>query len=137
MTLTLIRHNYSENYTEGELFLGEKKLCDTLEDKERVIRNKADKVAGYTAIPKGTYAIAWTYSPRFHRYTPEILQVPWFTAIRIHAGNTPEDTAGCILVGRKGEAKGTLVTSRVTAEKIYTLISSRILKGEKVQLIIC
>jgi hypothetical protein len=41
-----------------------------------------------------------SYSNRFQRKLPEILKVPFFTGIRIHAGNTAENTDGCILVGQ-------------------------------------
>lgn len=131
MLLTLIRKPTTKHYTEGELFLGEKKLCDTLEDRVREIRSPRDKIAGYTAIPAGKYRVLWTYSNKFKRYTPELQQVPWFTAIRIHAGNTPADTGGCILVGQK-ERDGHLILSRITTERIYSLISSAILKQELV-----
>ena len=131
MLLTLIRKPTTRDYTEGELFLGEKKLCDTLEDRVREIRTRSDKITGYTAIPAGKYRILWTYSNKFKRHTPELEQVPWFSAIRIHAGNTAADTAGCILVGQKYSA-GHLILSRVTQERIYSLISSAILKQELV-----
>lgn len=63
MLLTLCRKPSTEHYTEGELFLGEQKLCDTLEDVVRPIKSRADKVIGYTAIPKGKYRVLWTFSP--------------------------------------------------------------------------
>lgn len=135
MTLTLLRRTKTEHYTEGELFQGETKLCDTLEDRVRVIRNRQDKVIGYTAIPEGKYNVAWTYSPKFHRNMPLIEQVPWFSGIRIHAGNTAADTSGCILVGKKDGA-GQLTMSKVTAERIYMLISSTIMRKEKVSIIV-
>lgn len=135
MTLTLLRQHKTEYYTEGELFHGEKKLCDTLEDKVRVIRNLQDKVTGYTAIPNGTYNVTWTYSQKFRRNLPLIEQVPWFRGIRIHAGNTAEDTAGCVLVGKKDGA-GRLTMSKVTSERINLLISSAIMRKEKVTIIV-
>lgn len=135
MLLTLCRKPSTEHYTEGELFLGEQKLCDTLEDVVRPIKSRADKVIGYTAIPKGKYRVQWTYSHRYKRYTPELQQVPWFSAIRIHAGNTAEDTSGCILVGRKS-GEGQLILSRLTTENIYNLISRAIMKKESVYITI-
>lgn len=135
MTLTLLRRTKTEHYTEGALFQGETKLCDTLEDRVRVIRNRQDKVIGYTAIPEGKYNVAWTYSPKFHRNMPLIEQVPWFSGIRIHSGNTAADTSGCILVGKKDGA-GRLTMSKVTAERIYMLISSTIMRKEKVSIIV-
>ena len=54
-----------------------------------------------TCIPFGTYALRVTWSPRYKRWMPQVLAVPGYSGIRIHAGNTPADTAGCILVGRR------------------------------------
>ena len=135
MHLTLIRKPSKDSYTEGELFLGEKKLCDTLEDVVRDIRNREDKVIGRTAIPKGTYLVDWTYSPKLRRYAPIIQEVPWYSGIRIHAGNTAYDTTGCILCGVK-DTDGTLTMSKVTTERIYNLIAKAKIQGETVKITI-
>jgi len=54
---------------------------------------------GKGPIPAGTYPLRLSYSARFKALLPEVLTVPGFTGIRLHAGNTHEDTAGCPLVG--------------------------------------
>lgn len=80
-------------------------LCFTLEDQKREV-----KVYGETRIPKGTYQIEYRkeggyhnkYSKRFpsiHRGMLEIRDVPNFTHILLHCGNTDDDTDGCLLVG--------------------------------------
>lgn len=55
-------------------------------------------------IPKGTYTVKWTFSPRFMKYTYELQNVPGWTGIRIHSGNyawgKKVDTEGCILLGK-------------------------------------
>lgn len=136
MTLTLRRKPSTPYYTEGELFHGEKKICDTLEDTQRTILRAEDKVKGKTAIPGGRrYRLQWTKSPRFKRYLIEVCNVPWFEGIRIHAGNTANDTSGCILVGQK-YTDGKLTMSRITLEKVNTMVSSAILRGESVFLMI-
>jgi len=79
--------------------------CFGLEDEYRVV-----KVAGETRIPAGTYKVGLKkvgpthakYQNRFpniHKGMLHILDVPDFTDILIHIGNTEVDTAGCLLVG--------------------------------------
>jgi hypothetical protein len=72
----------------------------TLEDTDRKLEEGGEKVAGQTCIPRGRYRITLTMSNRFKRILPLLNDVPQFSEIRIHAGNTPADTEGCIIVGR-------------------------------------
>ena len=78
---------------------GEKKqrACYTLEDQ---VRPPGVKIHGETAIPVGKYRIVASYSDRFRQIMPELLNVEGFSGVRIHVGNKPEDTQGCILIGR-------------------------------------
>lgn len=80
----------------GQLYVDGLPDCFSLED---TIRPDGVKVEGETAIPQGTYRLIMSESKRFCRELPQLLDVPGFTGIRIHAGNTCENTAGCILVG--------------------------------------
>lgn len=80
--------------------------CYSLEDKDRGLKQsdsqlwiKAKKIFGVTAIPIGRYQVALTYSQRFKKIMPEILNVPGYAGVRIHPGNNAGDTEGCILVG--------------------------------------
>lgn len=57
------------------------------------------KVYGQTAIPTGRYEIIMSYSNRFKRPLPLLLDVPGFAGIRIHNGSFPEHTEGCLLPG--------------------------------------
>lgn len=78
----------------GELSINGVFECYTLEDIERKV-----KVAGKTAIPKGTYKVGISMSNRFKKMLPILFDVPNFTGVRIHSGNVAENTEGCILVG--------------------------------------
>jgi hypothetical protein len=93
--LVLNRTDFTDESTVGELTVNGKFECFTLEDKVRPV-----KIKGFTAIPSGSYEIVITYSNRFQRPLPLLLNVPNFDGIRIHAGNTAKDTDGCILVGQ-------------------------------------
>lgn len=74
----------------------------TLED---TLRPKGIKVYGETAIPEGLYKLNVSYSPRFGKEMVEVLDVPYFTGVRIHGGNTAADTLGCPLLGAKTDMK--------------------------------
>ena len=110
MKLRLERIHFGETYTIGRLYIDDVYFCDTLEDKYRDLE-KEPKVYGKTAIPFGTYKIIITYSPKFKRRLPLLVNVPHFEAIRIHSGNTEFDTEGCILVG-ENKVKGKVINSK-------------------------
>jgi len=94
MKLIVIRREFTEISTIGELLIDGEHFCFTLEDAAR-----PEKIYGKTAIPYGTYDVEITFSPRFQKYMPLIKDVPGFEGVRIHSGNTAQDTEGCLLVG--------------------------------------
>lgn len=116
MELKLIRIYLSNNYTIGKLYINDKYFCDTLEDKVRDTNKdgKFDdgeiKIHGDTAIPYGTYKVIVNYSNHFQRNLPLLLNVPSFEGIRMHRGNTADDTEGCILLG-ENKVKGKVINS--------------------------
>ena len=122
MKLTLTRIAKRPDYTIGRLTdeKGER-ICDTLEQAWRDYEGGELKVPKKSAVPEGTYRVVVTKSPRFGRYLPLLVGVPGFEGIRIHAGNTVEDTAGCILVGENLYV-GRLMWSRIALEKLMGLI---------------
>jgi hypothetical protein len=118
INLLLERFYIGTKYTVGRLAVDGMYMCDTLEDVVRDLNHDGDlddegeiKIPKFTAIPFGRYRVIITRSPKFRRELPEILDVHNFTSIRIHAGCSPEDTAGCILVG-ENKIKGHLVNPR-------------------------
>lgn len=98
MVLVLDRIWYTEKSTVGALYIDGKYECFILEDSDRLKKNRR-KVYGETAIPRGTYEIRLNYSRKFKRILPLLSNVPGFSGIRIHAGNTARDTEGCLLPG--------------------------------------
>lgn len=129
MKLLLERSWCGPKSTIGTLSVDGRNECFTLED---VVRD-GPKVYGETAIPVGTYNVIVTPSQRFKRDLPLVENVPGFQGIRIHSGNTAEDTDGCILVGK---AKGTdsVTDSRAAFNELFTKIKAALDAGEAVTL---
>ena len=103
-------------------------FCDVLEDKVRDYNKDGDlndsgetKIYGQTAIPYGKYKMVVTWSPKFQRDLPLLLDVNHFEYIRIHAGNTIDDSHGCLLVGFNKE-KGKVLDSKKTLENLMQLL---------------
>jgi hypothetical protein len=108
MIVKIVRTFKGAEYTIGKLYIDNQYFCDTLED---TVRKDGEKVYGKTAIPSGMYRVKKTYSPRFKKVLPEILEVPGFSGVRIHAGNTAKDTEGCVLLGLN-KTKGAVINSQ-------------------------
>lgn len=124
MEILIKRIAKTDTYTIGNLYLDGQFFCNTLEDTDRRLSDnqsllyiKAKKIFSKTAIPTGTYKVELTYSPRFKRILPLIVGVKGFDGIRIHQGNFPKNTEGCILVG-KNTFKGGISESKETLEKL-------------------
>lgn len=130
MELKLNRIFLGSSATIGELLVNDKYLCDTLEDR---VRPEGEKVYGKTAIPEGTYEVKLTHSPRFKKILPEILNVPNFSGIRIHTGNSSKDTEGCILVGTwDGEKEDWVGNSRIAFDELMSLLEEATNNKEKI-----
>ena len=125
MELKLVRSEFTEKSTIGELFVNNKFECFTLEDKVRAL-----KVMGVTAIPAGEYEVIISFSNRFQRPLPLLLKVPDFEGIRIHPGNTDKDTQGCILVGQT-KGKDILGQSRGAFNALFEKLQA-VTKKEKI-----
>jgi hypothetical protein len=130
MKLLLNRFHLAPTYTIGKLSIDGKPFCDVIEDVVRDKNKDGDlqdageaKVYGQTAIPYGTYKVQLTMSNRFKKVLPLLLNVPEFEGIRIHAGNTAEDSHGCLLVGENKE-KGKVINSAVTMEKLMAILKT-------------
>ena len=149
MKLKVERRWPKVTYTIGRLYIDGIYYCNTLEDYDRGLRQsdplrdiQRRKIAGETAIPKGTYevqmnvtspkyaGVAWYYN--FCRgKMPRLKDVPGFDGILIHPGTNALDTKGCILVGKNTKV-GKLTDSRACFQEVYKLMKSASDKGEKI-----
>ncbi len=121
LTFVEIRRKiFTDISTIGELWLDGKFYCHTLED---AVRPLGVKIPGKTAIYTGDYILQITKSNRFGILMPELINVPYFTGIRIHAGNADKNTDGCILVGRYDEKTPNFISdSRAAFEPLNTML---------------
>lgn len=125
MELVLRRKFKGTQYTIGDLSVNGKFFCNVIED---VVRPEGIKIYGETAIPYGKYKVVMRYSPKYQKVLPLLLDVPNFTGIRIHSGNTQLDSLGCLIVG-ENKVKGRVINSRKTMDKLMKLFDLH--KGEQ------
>lgn len=81
-------------------------------------------------LDSGVYSIKCNYSPRFKKTLPLLYndKFPASRGFRIHAGNTLNDSQGCILVGMKfkvdTEGNITLTDSKVAMNKLLSVVEN-------------
>lgn len=132
MELKVKRLYKKSEYTIGKMYIDGQYFCDTVEDTDRGLSQnmknstiEAKKMYGKTAIPTGRYRVVLSYSNKFKKTLPLLKDVLGFGDIRIHSGNTADDSLGCIIVG-ENKIKGGVINSRVTMERLMTR-----LRGQK------
>ena len=138
MEIKLIRKYYQAKYTIGRLYVNNRFFSDCLEPPSLHLTERSAlgtiliaKYKGYRAIPTGRYRILITRSRRFGRWLPLLMNVKGFEGIRIHPGNKPEDTRGCILLGFN-HRKGYVLDSTRCVLTLVKMMTEAIAKGEKV-----
>lgn len=107
MELSIIRKKFTRHSTIGDILINGIRYYYSLEDQDRQRQSDGSimpwtdalKVYGETAIPYGRYEVITNHSSRFKCVMPLLMNVPDFDGIRIHAGNTDQDTHGCPLIG--------------------------------------
>lgn len=118
-TLLLRRKVEPDIPTMGELYGPDSVFWShTCEDPVRNV-----KIPKATAIPAGTYEIVIDQSLRFKRPMPRLLNVPYYTGVLIHPGNSELNTEGCLLVGKwNRKPPWTLTDSRDTFDRLFPMI---------------
>lgn len=143
MQLDVIRTQFGKDATNGMLFIDGIFECYTLEDQYQAV-----KVMHETCIPEGVYDIEFRKTGGFHAKYSEryknahygmlhIQNVPNFTYILIHSGNTDEHTSGCLIVGETQQdldmnESGFIGHSGTAYKKMYTKVAGQLLQGRKV-----
>jgi hypothetical protein len=140
MKIKIARVARKPSYTIGHLFIDRHYFCDTLEPPDRSLTSASTyddillaKCKGPTAIPQGIYHVTLTKSPKFGCILPLLMAVPGFEGIRIHAGNRPNDTRGCVLVGFN-KLKGMVINSTSILRILIDRMNAAISRGMDVEL---
>lgn len=128
MRISVKRIALKEGYTIGKMYLDGLYFCDTIEDKDRGLRQTMPlteiqriKVMHKTAIPSGIYSVILNVSPSKGRLLPRLLDVPGFDGILIHRGNTADDSSGCIIVG-ENKVPGKVINSTGYEDKLVEIL---------------
>ncbi len=130
MKITTEVYDAGTSYTISKLYVDGVYQCFIMEDAIRV-----SKVYGKTAIPRGKYSVVVTMSNRFKRLLPLLESVPGYEGVRIHPGNTAEDTEGCLLPGMNIgiiNNKRAVTESRPAFSALFNKIQAAIASGEKI-----
>jgi len=145
MKLQVVRTQFGTDATNGILLVDGLFECYTLEDQYQAV-----KVMHETCIPEGTYDIKFRTVGGFHskyleRYGNShygmlhLQDVPNFTYILIHAGNTDEHTSGCLIVGETQQDldisdDGFIGHSGKAYSKLYNKVAKELLLGKEVSI---
>lgn len=132
MKLFLKRIHFGDTFTVGQLYedsgFSLAPICYTLEDKFREVDGQPVsqwKVQNETAIPRGVYNVAITFSNRFQSKLPQLMDVDGFSGVRIHTGNNSSNTEGCILVGMTWDGHSDWIgSSKVAMSSLMPLIEN-------------
>ncbi len=150
MKILVDRKWKKDTYTIGRMYVNDAFFGNTMEDTDRGLKQpmslseiKEIKLAAITAIPTGTYKIRmdiispkyslkpWYVSNCHGARMPRLENVPGYSGVLIHPGNTSKDTDGCILVG-KNDVKGMITKSKDYFLRLYNMMYAAYKKGEDI-----
>lgn len=140
MKLQLIREPVvhlaeGEAHTPGKLYADGLYFGFTCEDEDRELERVGveRKVYGRTCVPRGTYQVEVSFSHRFGKLLPSVMDVPGFSGIRIHGGNRAEDSLGCVLLGKCRTSTG-IAQCADSIQRLIALITACEERNEQVWL---
>jgi hypothetical protein len=139
MELRLQRRFSGADYTIGSLYIDGAYFCDTLEDTDRGLTQTMSpeeirriKVTHETAIPTGVYRMIVNLSPAKRQVLPRLPDVPGFSGILIHRGNTKDDSSGCIFVG-ENRVKGKVINSIPYEKRLVEILAGAQERGKETE----
>lgn len=133
------RYLFDESFTLSRLYVDHQFECYILEDRVRqpssgTLPINKWKIPAETAIPVGTYNTVIDMSPRFKKLMIHLLDVPGFTGIRCHPGNSSHDTEGCLITGKeRNEKLGEVSSSRLALAALFSKIQAALSKRDNVE----
>ncbi len=137
-TIKVLRTKQGKHSTLSEIYVNNQFVCYGLENIPRPV-----KIRGETAIPAGHYPLGFNRDggmngryyddyPKLHRGMLEIRDIPNFSYVYFHKGNSYKETAGCVLVGNQyvlEDGDYRLLASGVAYKKFYPLVAELMLQG--------
>ncbi|WP_418360361.1 DUF5675 family protein [Sphingobacterium detergens] len=137
-TIKVLRTKQGMHSTLSEIYLNNQFICYGLENIPRPV-----KIRGETAIPAGFYLLGFNREggmngryyddyPNLHRGMLEIRDIPDFSYVYFHKGNSYKQTAGCVLVGTQyvlEDGDYRLLASGVAYKKLYSLVTEQMAQG--------
>lgn len=141
------------DYTIGKVYINGVYLCDSIEDKDRGLKQSMSlgeirniKIPKQTAIPSGNYEVTLNVkSPAFSQKqfyknycdgrVPRLLNVPGFDGILMHCGSTQNSSAGCIILGYN-TIVGRVTNSETAFKIFYSNLKAASDKGERITITI-
>jgi hypothetical protein len=131
MELEINRKEFYPDRCIGGFYIDGSWCYYTLEDTDRKLEEGGVKIPGKTAIPRGRFKVTISWSNRFRRLMPHILDVPQFVGVRIHAGNVPENTEGCPLIGLQYEVGShNILKSKLAFDDFFPKLELGLLDGD-------
>jgi len=138
MELTVNRTTKTDNSTIGQFLVDGTFQSFCLEPTDRGLTSdmplsqiQAIKVADKTCVPTGRYQVTKYFSPKHNALVPCMVGIPGFAYVEIHAGNFPQDTDACLLLGTTTGIDEVL-SSQIAIDAFYPKFFAALEAGEEV-----
>lgn len=127
----VVQHVGKESHTPGKMYANGLFFCFTCEDEDRRLEAGGVKVKTRTAIPRGIYELTTSFSHRFQKVLPEVLNVKDYSGVRCHGGNFAEHSEGCPLLGQVRTLTGVAKCDE-TVKRMIKMIEDAMDQGRRV-----